>query len=145
MKQVYIDPTQESGAVLFSRNISGEVLMLNMLRLRDTADYTATPELAPESPISGHEALQRYIDHTLPFLKESGGELILLGEGGKYFIGPDDEQWDIVMLVKQRSLASFMAFASHKAYLAGIGHRTAAVQDSRLLPIVESGHDTMAG
>jgi hypothetical protein len=31
-----------------------------------------------------------------------------------------------------------MAFAVQEAYLAGIGHRTAALADSRLLPMVES-------
>jgi hypothetical protein len=79
-----------------------------------------------------------YIDHTIPFLKESGGELVLLGNCGQFFIGPSDEQWDIVMLVKQSSVESFIAFASHSEYLSGIGHRTAAILDSRLLPIVES-------
>lgn len=143
MKQVYIDPTQESGAALFSRNISGEVVMLNMLRLRELADYTANPELAPQTPISGREAFQCYIDHTLPFLEETGGKLLFLGEGGQYFIGPEDEKWDLIMLVKQTSLTSFMAFATHKDYLAGIGHRTAAIQDSRLLPIVETGIDAI--
>jgi hypothetical protein len=43
------------------------------------------------------------------------------------------------MLVQQSSLASFMAFASNAEYLAGIGHRTAALEDSRLLPLEESG------
>ena len=138
MKQSYLEPTQEAGAALFSRNISGEVVMLNLLRFKETADYSAYPQLAPEKPTSGREAFQKYIDHTLPFLKESGGELLLLGDGGRYFIGPEDEQWDVVMLVKQSSLASFMEFASNPEYLAGIGHRTAAVLDSRLLPIVES-------
>jgi hypothetical protein len=138
MKQSYIEPTQASGAALFSRNISGEVVMLNLLRFRETADYSATPELLPETPISGREAFQKYIDHTLPFLKASGGELLLLGDGGRYFIGPEDEQWDVVMLVKQSTLASFMAFASNAEYLVGMGHRTAAILDSRLLPIVES-------
>jgi hypothetical protein len=111
--------------------------MLNMLRLRETADYSDSPELAPEIPISGREALQKYIDHTMPFLTESGGELLLLGNGGQFFIGPGDEQWDIVMLVKQSSVEGFVAFASDSEYLAGIGHRTAAIYDSRLLPIVE--------
>ena len=41
------------------------------------------------------------------------------------------------MLVQQSSVQAFMAFAAHKAYLAGIGHRTAAVEDSRLLPLVQ--------
>jgi uncharacterized protein (DUF1330 family) len=133
----FLEPTQETGAALFRRNISGEVVMLNMLRLRETADYSDNPELAPKTQVSGREAFQKYIDHTMPFLKESGGEVLLLGDGGKFFIGPDDEQWDVVMLVKQSSVESFLAFASNSEYLAGIGHRTAAVIDSRLLPIVE--------
>ena len=138
MEKYFLEPTQESGAALFRRNISGEVVMLNMLRLKETADYSANPELAPEGSISGRAAFQKYIEHTMPFLKESGGELILLANGGQFFIGPPDEQWDVVMLVKQNSLASFMAFASNTEYLAGVGHRTAAILDSRLLPIVES-------
>lgn len=141
MDKYFLEPTQESGAALFSRNISGPVVMLNMLRLNEIADYSATPQLALEKPISGREAFQRYITHTLPFLKESGGELVLLGDGGKFFIGPADDQWDVVMLVKQNSLASFMEFASNTEYLLGMGHRTAAVLDSRLLPIVESKGD----
>ena len=137
MKNTFIEPSQESGAALFRRNIPGELLMLNMLRLRETADYSDTPELAPSTPITGREAFQRYIDHTMPYLKESGGELVLLGKGGQFFIGPGDEQWDIVMLVRQSSIDNFLAFASHAEYLSGIGHRTAAILDSRLLPIVE--------
>lgn len=41
------------------------------------------------------------------------------------------------MLVRQSSVQAFMAFATNEAYLAGIGHRTAAIADSRLLPLVE--------
>jgi len=40
--------------------------MLNLLRFREVADYRATPALAPPAPISGADAFQRYIDHTLP-------------------------------------------------------------------------------
>jgi len=112
--------------------------MLNMLRLRETADYSESPELAPGRPISGREAFQKYIEHTMPYLKDSGGGLLFLGNGGKFLIGPGDEQWDIIMLVKQSSVESFFAFASNPGYLAGVGHRTAAILDSRLLPIVES-------
>ena len=41
------------------------------------------------------------------------------------------------MLVRQSSVAAFLAFASNGAYLAGLGHRRAAVEDSRLLPLTE--------
>ncbi len=137
MTERFIEPTQEGGAALVSRNISGEIVMLNLLRFRDVADYSANPELAPGEPISGREAYKKYTDHTLPFLMESGGELVFLGEGGTYLIGPQEEQWDMVMLVRQKSLSDFMAFTSNQGYLTGVGHRIAALEDSRLLPIME--------
>ena len=138
MTKRFLEVTQEAGVALFRRNITGEVVMLNLLRFRDVADYSAKPELMPSQPISGAEAYQKYIDHTLPFLKESGGDLVFLGKGGNFLIGPQEEQWDLVMLVRQKSLSDFIAFSSNQGYLAGIGHRTAALEDSRLLPLVES-------
>jgi hypothetical protein len=65
--QTYLEPTRESGRALLMRGIPGEVVMLNLLRLRDVADYAANPELAPEQPISGVEAYNRYIADTLLF------------------------------------------------------------------------------
>jgi len=41
------------------------------------------------------------------------------------------------MLVRQASVASFLSFASNEGYLAGLGHRMAGVEDSRLLPLSE--------
>lgn len=111
--------------------------MLNLLRFREIADYSNAPLLAPEMPISGAEAFNRYVRHTLPFLKESGGDLMFLGSGGAILIGPEDERWDRVMMVRQSSVQSFLSFANNESYLAGLGHRTAALEDSRLLPISE--------
>jgi hypothetical protein len=136
-RTTYLEPTQESGRDFFTQNISGSVVMLNLLRFRAVADYSASPHLAPPNPISGEAAYRLYIEHTLPFLKESGGEMIFLGRGGRFLIGPSDERWDAAILVRQSSVGAFMAFASNPEYLAGIGHRLAALEDSRLLPLVE--------
>ncbi|NEX92772.1 DUF1330 domain-containing protein [Caulobacter sp. 17J65-9] len=133
----HLEPTESAGRALFTRGVAGPVVMLNLMRFRAVADYAATPELAPAAPISGAEAFDRYVRHTLPFLKASGGDLLFYGDGGPFLIGPADERWDAAMLVRQSSLQSFLAFASDAAYLAGIGHRTAALEDSRLLPLVE--------
>ena len=133
----YLEPTQDSGRAFWQRGLAGPVVMLNLLRFRAVADYSAHPKLAPATPISGTAAFDRYVAHTLPYLKESGGELFFLGEGGRFLIGPAEERWDRAMLVRQSSVQSFMAFASHAGYLAGIGHRTAALEDSRLLPLAE--------
>lgn len=141
----YLEPTQEAGRDFFLRGIQGQVVMLNLLRLREVADYSAAPELAPDEPISGRQAYQLYIDHTLPHLGESGGRLDLIADGGPFLIGPPGECWDLALLVRHRSVETFMAFAQNEAYLAGMGHRLAAVEDSRLLPLVPAGPDSGNG
>ena len=140
----FIDPTRESGKAFVTRNITGRVVMLNLLRFRATADYSATPHLAPATPISGAAAYRLYMKHTQPFLEARGGELTFFGAGGTFLIGPASERWDVVMLVSQRSVADFIAFASDPGYLAGMGHRTAALEDSRLLPLVESAPEELS-
>lgn len=138
MKNTFLSVTEEAGKKFIMRNIKGNVVMLNLLRFRDIADYSATPDLKPNEPISGENAYQLYIDHTIPFLEKSGGEILFMGKGAEFLIGPTDERWDIVLLVKQSSVESFLAFESDEEYLKGIGHRTAALEDSRLLPLVET-------
>lgn len=131
----YLDVTEAAGRDFMMRGLSGPVVMLNLLRFRERADYQADPQLAPADPISGRDAFMRYIEHTLPFLEASGGDLMFLGDGGPWLIGPPGERWDAAMLVRQSSVEAFIAWNSDAAYLAGIGHRTAAIKDSRLLPL----------
>ncbi|MCW6510875.1 DUF1330 domain-containing protein [Lichenifustis flavocetrariae] len=133
----YIEPTPEAGRLFVQHGLTGPVVMLNLLKFRDAADYSAHPELAPAVPISGAEAFDRYVRHTLPHLRESGGDVLFFGAAGSFLIGPTDERWDMAMLVRQASVAAFLSFAGNEGYLAGLGHRTAAVEDSRLLPLSE--------
>ena len=133
----YLAPTQELGRRFVMRGLAGNVLMLNLIRLRTVADYSGFPELAPERPISGRAAYDLYIEATLPFLARSGGRLDLLAEGGSWLIGPEDERWDLALLVRQKDMETFFAFEQDAAYMKILGHRTAAVEDSRLLPLVE--------
>jgi uncharacterized protein (DUF1330 family) len=135
--QKYLEPTQESGRAFFMRGTAGKVVMLNLLRFRAVADYSTSPELGPDQPITGEAAYRLYMSHTMPHLEKSGGKLLFYGRGGPFLIGPNDERWDAAMLVEQSSPAAFMAFASNADYLSGIGHRTAALEDSRLLPLQE--------
>jgi uncharacterized protein (DUF1330 family) len=137
MIEKYLNPTQASGRDLILRNIQGPVVMLNLLKFRKIADYSETPGISPLLPISGEEAYQLYIRNALPHLLKTGGEILFLGKGGCFLIGPVDEQWDEVMLIKQNSVSSFMSFASNATYINCLGHRTAALEDSRLLPLIE--------
>ncbi|MDT3440712.1 MULTISPECIES: DUF1330 domain-containing protein [unclassified Pseudofrankia] len=134
---MYLDPSDENARLFFARGIEGPLTMLNLLRFRDWADYSAHPDLAPPERISGSAAYDRYVRHTLPYLAASGGSVEFFGTGGHPFVGPTDERWDLAMLIRQASVADFLAFASNEGYVAGIGHRTAALVDSRLIPLVD--------
>ncbi|MFY8048585.1 MAG: DUF1330 domain-containing protein [Erythrobacter sp.] len=136
-KRTFLDVTPEKGAAFFGTSDEGPVAMLNLLRFRQTADYSHAPALAPLAPVSGREAYDRYMREMLPLLHASGGEVLFLGTSAQFLIGPQDEQWDHVLLVRQASKASFLAFASDPESQSITAHRTAAISDSRLLPIRE--------
>lgn len=135
---MYLEPTNETGRLLLERQIPDRVTMLNLLRFREQADYSSNPELAPAEPITGRAAYDVYTAHTKPFLEAAGGKVLYVGEGGHFLIGPVSERWDMVMLVEHASVAAFMGMARNAEYLSGLGHRTAALEDSRLLPATES-------
>jgi uncharacterized protein (DUF1330 family) len=137
MKESYLDVTQESGKLFFTSNIVGPIVMLNLLRFNEVADFTTCPELKPVSPISGRACYNMYMKHTSPFLKEAGGELLYLGNTQPYVIGPLEEKWDMMLLVKHASKEEFLKFASNEKYQKIKGYRTAALADSRLMPILE--------
>jgi hypothetical protein len=133
----YLDVTQDAGRAFFLSGKAGPIVMLNLLRFREIADYSDSPEIAPAQPVSGREAFDVYVAHTLPFLFASGGDLLFMGDAGPWLIGPAGESWDCAMLVRQASVDTFIAWNSDAEYLKGIGHRTAALVDSRLLPLIE--------
>lgn len=142
---IHLDVSPAAGMLFVRRRIAGSVVMLNLLRFRAVADYAAHPELAPASPIGGSEAFDLYIAHTLPHLRASGGDILFLGQGGPFLIGPESERWDMAMLVRQSGVSAFLAFAENEAYLAGMGHRVAALEDTRLLPLEEMSLPGHAG
>jgi hypothetical protein len=117
----YLEVTQQAGRAFVMRGISGSVVMLNLLRFRKQADYSATPHLAPAQPISGAAAYQRYMEHTLPHLEASGGKVLFFGTGGPFLIGPEHERWDAAMLVRQNSVVDFLAFNSTQSTSQGWG------------------------
>lgn len=111
--------------------------MLNLLKFREQADYANLEPIKPSEEITGEAAYQLYMNSTLPELEKAGGRVLFYGESRHFLIGPESERWDVVLLVEHQSVASFMEFAQSKDYLKHAGHRTAALEDSRLLPISE--------
>lgn len=131
----YLSPTDATARALIARGMDSPAVMLNLLKFREIADYSHAPELAPDAPISGEEAYALYAAAIAPLLAASGGEVLFSGTGGAWFIGPQGEGWDRVLLVRQASVAAFLAFAGDPDAQEAGKHRTAALADSRLLPL----------
>ena len=53
MDEKYLMPTQGSRSKICFEAIQGSVVMFNLLRFRDIADYSESPELMPVEPIRG--------------------------------------------------------------------------------------------
>lgn len=132
-----IDPSRaQLEAVASAFADRGAVTMLNLLRYRDDADYNAHPD---ETPCSGREAYARYAARALDCVREAGGRVVFQGAAAACVIGPDDEAWDDVLLVEYPSVEAFLAMIRAPRYQAFVHHRTAALADSRLVPI-SAGH-----
>ena len=134
----YLEANPHAGKKFYQDFLDKDkVVMLNLLKFKRIADYANLEALAPENEITGEEAYQVYLDKTLTELKKAGGRIIYFGSSTHFLIGPETEKWDAVLLVEHQSVTKFMEFAQSNDYLKNAGHRTAALEDSRLLPTSE--------
>ena len=130
----HIEPSTEQLERLLSAGGEGPVTMLNLLRYAEVADYSASPALDPGRSVSGRDAYAAYSAGVLPILAALGGELVLFGSCRNTVIGPPDEEWDDIALIRYPDLGSFTTMVSSEEYRAIAGHRSAALLDSRLVP-----------
>lgn len=108
------------------------VVMLNLLRFRDKADYSDD-----YGECSGREAYQQYMKEAAACVSAVGAEVIWSGRSVGSLIAPPDESWDQVLLVRYPSIDAFMAMIQSSEYKGVVKHRTAALRDSRLVANVE--------
>lgn len=105
------------------------IVMLNLLRFRDEADY------GPDGPrgVPGKKAYAEYSRGVMPLLFEVGGLPLWMGKARASLIAPEGERWDEVLLVHYPSRRAFLRMVSSRAYAEVMQHRTAALEDSRLV------------
>lgn len=108
------------------------IVMLNLLKFRDVADYQGVP-----ADYSGREAYRRYSEVALQKLAQIGARVTYAGDMKAMLIGPEGEQWDEVLLVRYPSKQAFFGMLQQPDFIAASRHRTAALADSRLIATVE--------
>lgn len=131
----YLEVSQEAGARYFTTPGSGPVVMLNLLRFRETAVFPEGKD--PGHKMTGQEAYFKYMEFTKPCIAEAGSDLLFVGRADQFLIGPEAEMWDMVLLVRHASKEKFLAFAQNEEYLKTSYYRNAALADSRLLPMTQ--------
>jgi uncharacterized protein (DUF1330 family) len=110
------------------------VVMINLLRFKDRADG-----IDAEDGISGAEAYGRYAAVVGAHLERVGAQIQLALNTTESVIGPDDDEWDMVIAVRYPSRQAFLEMTSNPDYLKIHGHRTAALADSRLIACAPLG------
>ena len=106
------------------------LLMLNLLRYREHADYSAYPH---EPARSGMEAYRHYIGLAMPIVEPAAGRIVVMGTHLATLIAPGEEHWDDVLLLEYPARRPFIDAMQCAAYAKVAYHRTAALLDSRLL------------
>jgi uncharacterized protein (DUF1330 family) len=129
-----VEPTAEQLAVVAELDPDQPVVMLNLLRYREVADYSQHPDLAPDEAISGSEAYRHYGEAAQPHIEAAGASIQYLGACGSTVIGPPGEQWDVIILVRYPNPSAFIGMVTTPEYQALSGHRAVALADSRLVP-----------
>ena len=112
------------------RQSAKPIVMLNLLRYRERAAY---PDGFDAEPCSGREAYQRYGAVAGGLVADAGGRPVWMGTISRAFIAPDAEAWDDAILVYYPSRQHFLDMYESADYQAAKPHRTAALEDSRLI------------
>ena len=136
----HIDPDREAWAQFRNLETDQPIHMLNLVKVKPLATY---PEDHPDhgKGVSGLEAYRAYGRTTAHIFKRVGGRQIWAGKPRVMVTGPQSEAWDIAFIAEYPSPAAFIEMVRDPEYREFVKHRTAGVEDSRLLRLdpVEPG------
>ncbi len=133
----HIHPTDEAitQVIADSQTRDEPIRMINLLSFRDVAEYAPGDPLPGPSdePTSGADAYGAYAAVAFPEVKAVGGSQFYMATADQTLIGPESEDWDVVVIIEYPSRGAFLEMVSKPSYQAAVYHRTAALADSRLI------------
>ena len=130
---LHIDPERDQFEAFKALRRDEPIMMLNLLRFRDKAAYADGREA------SGAEAYAAYGRHSGPIFRRVGGEIVWRGDPQVTLIGPRDEEWNLAFVARYPTAGAFLEMVTDPEYQQAVKHRQAAVADSRLIRMTESG------
>jgi uncharacterized protein (DUF1330 family) len=127
-----IDPSRPQFDAFKALPRDTPIQMLNLIRLKPLADYPADhPDHG--KGLTGLEAYRAYGRTSAEVFARVGGRQIWAGRPEGVVTGPADERWDLAFIAEYPGGGAFLAMVTDPAYREHVKHRTAAVEDSRLI------------
>jgi uncharacterized protein (DUF1330 family) len=97
------------------------VVMVNLVRYRDRAEY------------------KRYSELAMPLIKQRGGTVLWAGDAeGVAFGAPGENRWDYVVLVRYPSRAAFLDMMASPEYAIANAHRERGLEKHVIIATSES-------
>jgi hypothetical protein len=127
-----VNPTPEQLRAMVEQGPDGAIVMVNLLKYREKADYASDRAEAKET-VSGLDAYRRYGAVALKCVGEAGGGIVWAGAQGFVFIGGSEQDWDEVVCVRYPSRQAFLGMIARPDYLAATYHRDAGLARTALL------------
>lgn len=112
----YLDANEESGKEFYRRFYNkGRIVLLNLLKFKEIADYSSLRNIKPAVEITGEEAYRLYLESTILELEKVGSRILYYGKSGSFLIGPQHQNgmlyyWSNIH--RQQSLWSFPKVAT---------------------------------
>lgn len=125
--EVYTSFDKATWQAFKSCDREGPIQMLNLIKLRDKAEHSAGVDT------TGRGAYAEYSRLSAPVLKRVGGRIVWRGAFELMMIGPQSVSWDVCFIAEYPSVSAFIEMMRDPAYQEASKHRTAAVEDSRLV------------
>lgn len=127
-----IDPSRAQFDAFKALPRDTPIQMLNLVRLKPLADY---PQDHPNhgKGMSGLDAYRAYGRESAEVFTRVGGRQVWAGRPETVVTGPQDERWDLAFIAEYPNAGAFLAMVTDPGYREVVKHRTAGVEDSRLI------------
>lgn len=124
------NPTRDQFRALRDDPHDGPIIMVNLLKFHERAQYPADAPEAAEN-LTGEQAYERYESGLGDFIAACGGDILLKGRAARFYIGEGD--WDRVLIVRYPSRQAFIAMVTSEAYRVPHRHREAGLKHQDLI------------
>jgi uncharacterized protein (DUF1330 family) len=129
----HVYPTRSRLEALLADDSSDRVVMLNLLKFREKAEYAD----GRASDLTGREAYHLYGAAMQAIVEDNGGRMVFGGDIASAVIGEVGELWDTCVLVEYPSAAAFANLVTTPEVMEASVHRVAGLAGQLLLRVAQ--------